>query len=92
MMATSDTENEGHTTGHVRGSRRQKLYGYVKAANEIRQTYQAQFQQRSLEDDDGLPPGAFPDVEIVRSGDEELVLFPSYARKHIKKHPATLPG
>ena len=81
---------EGSSTGHVRGSRRQKVYGYLKAANEIRQSYQAQFQQRG--DDEGGIPGAFPDVEIVRSGDEEMVLFPSYARKHIKKLPPTLQG
>lgn len=79
--------------GHVRGSRRQKMYSYWKAANEIRQTYQAQWQQRNQGDgeDQGIP-GAFPDVEIVRSGDEEMVLFPSYARKHVKKHPATFQG
>lgn len=71
------------------GARRKKLAGYLKAANELRQSYTAQWGQRGTtggyEDDDQGIPGAFPDVEIVRNGDEEMVLFPSYARRHVKK-------
>ena len=29
-------------------------------------------------------PGAFPDAAVVRSGTEEMILFPSYARRHVK--------
>lgn len=29
-------------------------------------------------------PGAFPDVKIVHKGNEQMVLFPSYAKRHIK--------
>jgi phosphatidate phosphatase APP1 len=71
----------------VPGRRRQKVFGYLKAANELRQSYQSQWTQRQDSDDD--MPGSFPDVDIVRSGDEEMLLFPSYARKHIKKEPST---
>jgi len=73
-----------------RGARRRKLAGYLKAANELRQSYQqsygpwGQHDAEADEDDAGIP-GAFPDVAIVRSGDEEMILFPSYARRHVKK-------
>ncbi|KAI9735394.1 MAG: hypothetical protein M1818_006589 [Claussenomyces sp. TS43310] len=80
-------------SGIQRGSRRQKLAGYLKAANELRQSYQ---QSRSTpwgsgEGDEGdeLPaiPGAFPDVSIATHRDEQLVLFPSYCKRHIKEAP-----
>ncbi|KAI9832245.1 MAG: hypothetical protein M1819_004423 [Sarea resinae] len=81
-----------------RGARRRKLAGYLKAANELRQSYQQSYLaprgQRDPEvDENGAGiPGAFPDVDIVRSGDEEMVLFPSYARRHVKKKPRAEPG
>ena len=74
--------------GKERGTRRKKVYGYLKAANEIRQSYQAQWSQRTVDDDDNSMPGAFPDAEAVRRGDEELVLFPSYGRRHVKQNSA----
>ncbi|KAH0539073.1 hypothetical protein FGG08_004371 [Glutinoglossum americanum] len=76
--------------GRERGARRRKIAGYLKAANELRQSYQQSYGRAQGQDSDmyegeqGIP-GAFPDVEIVRSGDEEMVLFPSYARRHVKK-------
>lgn len=84
----------GAGEGRERGARRRKVYGYLKAANELRQSYQAQWSQKNLgigEDEEGIP-GAFPDVEIVRSGKEEMVLFPSYARPHVKRHHAREPS
>lgn len=72
------------------GARRRKLAGYLKAANELRQTYQQQYapgwsrSEASYEYEDDTP-GAFPDAAIVRSGEEEMILFPSYARKHVKR-------
>ncbi|KAJ5813124.1 hypothetical protein N7447_010147 [Penicillium robsamsonii] len=65
------------------GSRRKKVYDYFKAANELRQAYTSQWSgQRNEHDEDYYnTPGAFPDAEIARSGDEEMVVFPSYARK-----------
>jgi len=70
--------------GDGAGSRRRKVYGYFKAANELRQAYQSQWSSQRNEynnEDYYNTPGAFPDVEIARSGDEEMVLFPSYARR-----------
>ncbi|KAJ4381278.1 hypothetical protein N0V86_003627 [Didymella sp. IMI 355093] len=79
------------------GGRRRKLAGYLKAANELRQTYTQQYAPNwssreahyDFEDD---TPGSFPDAAIVRSGEEEMILFPSYARKHIKRKPEAVPG
>lgn len=72
--------------GRERGGRRQKVYGYLKAANELRQSYTSQLATsinnvREYGDEFHDTPGAFPDVEIARSGHEEMVIFPSYARK-----------
>lgn len=91
-MSQSNTYGSNPPQDHgseerVPGRRRQKVFGYLKAANELRQSYQNQWNQRNESDDD--MPGGFPDVEIVRNGDEEMVLFPSYARKHIKKKPSS---
>ncbi|ROV90651.1 hypothetical protein VMCG_10037 [Cytospora schulzeri] len=30
-------------------------------------------------------PGAFPDVAIVTKGEEQMVLFPSYAKRHVRQ-------
>ena len=79
------------------GSRRRKLAGYLKAANELRQSYTQQYAPNwssreahyDYEDD---TPGSFPDAAVVRSGEEEMILFPSYARKHTKRKPDAVPG
>jgi phosphatidate phosphatase APP1 len=81
-----------YTEGRERGTRRRKLAGYLKAANDLRQSYQQTYApswSRDLDVDDNDPgiPGAFPDVAIVRNGDEEMMLFPSYARRHVTKPP-----
>lgn len=76
--------NYDYTGARVPGARREKLKGYLKAANELRQSYQETLQQR-LQTENGEAPGDFSDVEIVRRGDEEMLLFPSYARRHIKR-------
>ncbi|KAL1629815.1 hypothetical protein SLS56_005211 [Neofusicoccum ribis] len=75
------------------GTRRKKFAGYLKAANELRQAYQQSYTRGwgsgggdRLDWDQGDDtPGAFPDAAIIRSGDEEMVLFPSYARSHVKR-------
>lgn len=75
-------------SGREPGSRRQKMMGYLKAANVIRQTYQSQLSQKWQEsyNERGVDaPGAFPDYDITSSGKEEMLLFPSYARRHVKK-------
>jgi phosphatidate phosphatase APP1 len=81
--------------GREPGARRKKLAGYLKAANELRQSYFSQDDTGSSARDGGYEsgvegPGAFPDAAVVRSGNEEMILFPSYARKHVKRQ-RTLP-
>lgn len=79
--------------GRERGARRRKLAGYLKAANDIRQSYQQSYVQKwgadngDMDDDAKGIPGAFPDVAIVSHGDEQLILFPSYAKRHVKEPP-----
>lgn len=76
-----------------RGGRRRKIAGYLKAANELRQSYQtaanAKWEARGKEvnEDKESMPGSFPDVSIVRHGHEELILFPSYCKRHVKRQP-----
>ncbi|KAI9055456.1 hypothetical protein LZ554_000410 [Drepanopeziza brunnea f. sp. 'monogermtubi'] len=76
-----------------RGSRRKKLAGYLKAANDIRQSYQQSYAEKwgsgngDFDDNTNTIPGSFPDVAIVSHGDEQLILFPSYAKKHVKQEP-----
>jgi phosphatidate phosphatase APP1 len=79
------------------GGRRRKLAGYLKAANELRQTYTQQYapswkgNEENYKFEDDTPDG-FQDGAVVRSGEEEMILFPSYARRHIKKKPEAEPG
>ena len=82
--------------GRERGARRRRLAGYLKAANELRQSYQQSYApgwgQRELEDEGFQDtPGAYPDVAVVSSGGEEMMLFPSYARRHVKKQKSNQP-
>lgn len=77
------------------GARRKKLAGYLKAANELRQTYQQQYapnwsSRETTYDYEDDTPGTFPDAAIVRSGEEEMILFPSYARKHVRRKASTV--
>ena len=78
--------SSGPWSAPERGARRRKLAGYLKAANELRQSYQQQYglgnRDGSAEEDESSIPGAFPDVSVVQNGDEEMLLFPSYARRH----------
>ncbi|KAI9690988.1 MAG: hypothetical protein M1822_008608 [Bathelium mastoideum] len=75
------------------GARRRKLAGYLRAANELRQTYQQSYgssftgssRDASTDHLDHDMPGAFPEAAIVRGANEEMVIFPSYARKHAKQ-------
>ncbi|MCJ1224878.1 hypothetical protein MMC12_001525 [Toensbergia leucococca] len=80
--------------GSERGTRRRKFVGYLKAANELRQSYQQSYISRGQVDGEADEaeaniPGAFPDATIVQSGGEEMVLFPSYAKRHVKKKHQT---
>ena len=90
--------NHGLPAVPERGVRRRKLAGYLKAANELRQSYQQSYglggQKDGTDDDASAIPGAFPDASVVRNGDEELLLFPSYAirRSPRKRRPREEPG
>jgi phosphatidate phosphatase APP1 len=80
-------DDSGRENGN--GSRRQKMLGYLKAANEIRQNYQATISQKMQDsyNDRGVDaPGAFPDYDMSSSGEEEMLLFPSYARRHVNRN------
>lgn len=78
--------------GRQPGGRRQKIAGFLKSANELRQSYYQGYASRSsevgkeLDDFTGdQPTNSWPEVEVMRSGDEELVLYPSYARRRPDK-------
>jgi phosphatidate phosphatase APP1 len=79
--------------GRERGARRKKLAGYLQAAKEIGQSYQQSYQEKwgssngDFDDDSVTIPGAFPDAAIASHGDEQLILFPSYAKRHTKEAP-----
>ena len=89
MMSGPAGEAEDTSVG--RGTRRKRFAGYIRAANELRQSYQKSSNEhhpprRGPDDPDELGiPGAFPEVHVARGGNEELILFPSYARRHTKK-------
>ncbi|KAL9038934.1 MAG: hypothetical protein Q9214_005082, partial [Letrouitia sp. 1 TL-2023] len=82
-----------------KGTRRRKLAGFIKSANELRQSYQqsyglgSQLDGTAAHDDLGMP-GAFPNVSIFQSGSEEMLLFPSYAKFHNAGKPkrGNVPG
>lgn len=85
-MASSSWSIGGAGAGdgsYAPGSRRKKAYEWLRAANELGQAYTARWtgQPGNSQEDYYHTPGAFPDVEIARSGDEEMVLFPSYGRR-----------
>jgi hypothetical protein len=71
--------------GREPGGRRKKLAGYLKAANEMRASYFQQPEGHSREGSEQDQDSAFPDAAVVRRGNEEMILFPSYARRHIKR-------
>jgi hypothetical protein len=69
--------------GREPGARRKKLAGYLKAANDLRSSYWAgDTNTAKVGDEEHDNP--FPDASIVKHGNAEMILFPSYARKHVK--------
>ncbi|OTB07897.1 hypothetical protein M426DRAFT_8113 [Hypoxylon sp. CI-4A] len=89
--------NYGADGGRERGARRKKLAAMAgsmyragaTAVSEIKESYN---QTRSREIDTPemskiTIPGSFPDVAIVTKGNEQMVLFPSYAKRHVKEQP-----
>ncbi|KAI0382673.1 hypothetical protein F5Y04DRAFT_270233 [Hypomontagnella monticulosa] len=89
--------NYGSEGGRERGTKRKKLAALAgtmyrasaTAVNEIKESY---YQTRSgdINSSDAFKvtiPGSFPDVAIVTNGNEQMVLFPSYAKKHERGQP-----
>ncbi|KAF2272947.1 uncharacterized protein EI97DRAFT_384626 [Westerdykella ornata] len=83
-------------TAREPGARRRKLAGYLKAANDLRQTYQQQYapgwSKGGASYDFHADTQDPTETSIIRNGDEEMILFPSYARKHIRRKPEAEPG
>lgn len=77
---SADASNGYNYPPHERGSRRKKLAGYLRAANELRQSYMGN--DGTAGEDYSSIPGSFPKAASARNGDEEMILFPSYARRH----------
>ncbi|KAF4552096.1 Phosphatidate phosphatase APP1-like protein [Elsinoe fawcettii] len=73
------------------GARRKKIAGYLRAANELRQTY-TQSWNRGEQDGQNGGSADFNNVAMVSTGEEQMILFPSYARRHIKVKPEAAPG
>ncbi|MCJ1347288.1 hypothetical protein MMC31_005511 [Peltigera leucophlebia] len=100
MSQQEDLRDDGRNYGSAPdvGSRRRKIAGYLKVANDLRQSYQQSYGQSRHHNDEadengsGIP-GAFPDLSVARHGDEEMVLFPSYARRlNPRRDRSKLPG
>lgn len=75
--------------GREPGARRKKMFGYLKAANELRQSYTQQLSERlqGMDEEFANLPGTFPEYESSKSGSEQMVLFPSYGKVHVKTKP-----
>lgn len=76
------------------GSRRKRFAGYLKAANDLRVTYQQTAQDTwknrnaaDYDDDGGNDEFLDGSPAVVRKGQDYMILFPSYARKHFKRKP-----
>ena len=76
-----------------RGSRRRKLAAVagsvyragVAAASGLREQYNnTRMRGAEWSDTQVSIPEAFPQVSIVTHGDEQMVLFPTYAKRHVK--------
>ncbi|CAZ82251.1 unnamed protein product [Tuber melanosporum] len=83
IAGLADSPEEG---GRERGGRRKRITDFLKTANELRQSYTSGYTNRSAElekepMDGSGDQGNWPDIEVMKGGDEELVLFPCYARE-----------
>ncbi|RYP68592.1 hypothetical protein DL771_006564 [Monosporascus sp. 5C6A] len=86
--------NYGTTGGREPGSRRRKLAAMAgsvyragaAAVSEIKETYnQTRANQTDSDEASRISiPRAFPDVAIITRGEEQMVLFPSYAKTHVR--------
>lgn len=89
--------NAGQYGEREPGARRRKLAAMAKSvyqasvatASEIRNQYDNTRIRGVVDVDDESYrvslPGAFPDVAIITKGEEQMVLFPSYAKRHVRQ-------
>lgn len=97
MSYSGYSSGPGGAYGREQGSRRKKLADMAKSvynagvatASEIRNQYD-NTRVRGVVDmnDESFKtsiPGSFPDVAIVTRGQEEMVIFPSYAKRHVRQ-------
>lgn len=77
-----------------RGSRRKKLAAVagsvyragVAAASELKEQYNnTRIRGVDMTGAQVSIPGAFPEVSIITKGHEQMVLFPTYAKKHVRE-------
>ncbi|KAK4123307.1 actin patch protein 1 [Parathielavia appendiculata] len=77
-----------------RGSRRQRLAAVagsvyragVAAASELKEQYSnTRMRGVDMSGPQVSIPGAFPQVSIVTKGEEQMVLFPTYAKRHVRE-------
>ena len=80
---TTITASSAWRDGREPGARRKKVYEYLKAANDMRQAYQSQWiqSQNQGNEEESQYQRETMDMDIVRGRDEELMLFPTYARR-----------
>lgn len=94
IMSYLSGYGSGGGAGAESGARRRKLAALAgraysagaSAVSGIRESYnQTRAGQVDTEELQKITiPGAFPDVKIIVQGDEQMVLFPSYAKRHVK--------
>ncbi|TQS34037.1 hypothetical protein Golomagni_05598 [Golovinomyces magnicellulatus] len=94
LAPTSAPGSDGEPSQGERGYRRRKLAAMAgnlyrtgqQAVTDLRETYVQTRGQNDLDANESTHiPGAFPDVAITSQGNEQMVLFPSYAKRHTKK-------
>ena len=92
--AASETGPGAGGAPRERGARRRKLAAMagsvyragVAAASEIKDQYNnTRVRGPDAPETQFSIPGSFPSVKIVTKGEEQMVLFPSYAKRHTKE-------
>lgn len=97
MSYSGYSSGPGGAYGREQGSRRKKLADMAKSvynagvatASELRNQYDNTRVRNVVDMNDESYktsiPGSFPDVAIVTRGQEEMVIFPSYAKRHVRQ-------
>ncbi|KAF7561853.1 hypothetical protein G7046_g2278 [Stylonectria norvegica] len=96
-MSAPGASSAGYGSDRERGFRRKRLAAMAgslyrtgqQAVTEIRESY-TQTRARGMDGDHNNHgrihiPGAFPDVAITVQGGDQMVLFPSYAKRHTRR-------